>query len=333
MLISEITRRDALKGIGAAAGMSVLPPKTLARIITPAGTAAPVSGWIWTRLGDRVDQKYLAGLVDRILQSYRLIAKKRDVDLPDETEIKTKLNQVLRKHVPNMDPNFKGWSVMMKDLGKAVALPNLPGDIPDEYADAKEWDDYLDNHPEVSHDQLELMSQERSIRDRLHSDLGTLGKIVTDTNLGDTERYGYKVNHRIKTGEIKPVDYSKPSTSVAGQAAQTVATQIPRGTAASALGSAGAALRNLGSRARDLVTKKAAAALNPDVPRALTAPSTDTEFMRDLQNRVTEPQKQKVDEIALGPEVKFFRGGGLLPRIGVGSKDVNIRPLVVTKGG
>jgi len=331
--VNEISRRGVLKGMGVAAGAAALPSKTLARTLAPTstvGTSEPVTGYVWNRVGDAVDQKHLSGLVDRITQGLTRMHQARQAEYHSETEIRNKLNAILRKHIPGMSQKDRlehgQWEAMMQDFDRELPLPALPPDVPDFYNDSDQvWAEWLEDHPQWDYDRLESMLRRR---EDYESNIRNLAITTRAANMGNTENYGYQVQHKIKTGRIKPVDYSKPSTSVAAQAAQTAATQIPRGAAASALGSAGAALRNLGSRARDLVTKKAAAAVvKPDAPRALAAPSTDAEFMRDLQNRVTEPQKQKVDEITLGSEEELFAGGDFLPRIDVDAEDSDIRPL------
>lgn len=307
--ISEVNRRDFLKTTGAVAGAAtVAPKKALAKSLIPTGTSssAPTGGWIWTKVGDKVDQRFLTNLVDRILQSYRLIANTRNEDPPDETLVKTKLNQVLRKHIPSMGSLGKSnkkstqeWSALMKDLNNAIPLQDLPRDIPDEYASAEVWDAYFDKHPNLNQEEVERMSREQSLRDGLRNNLRSLGNVTRDANLGNTENYGYRVHHKIKTGEIKPVDYSKPQT-VSGTPSPSVgtfATRIPRA-AASSVASAGAAIKKFGQRTKDYLAKKLAKkaiASTVEKPKALSAPTNDAEFMRDLQNRVTEPEKEKVN--------------------------------------
>lgn len=305
--ISEVNRRDFLKTTGAVAGAAtVAPKKALAKSLIPtsASSSVPSGGWIWTKVGDKIDQRFLTNLVDRILQSYRLIANTRNEDPPDETVVKTKLNQVLRKHIPSMGSLSKSnkksgqeWSALIKDLNNAIPLQDLPRDIPDEYASAEVWDAYFDKHPNLNQEEVERMSREQSLRDGLRNNLRSLGNVTRDANLGNTENYGYKVHHKIKTGEIKPVDYSKPqTTNVASSDVGTVATNAPR--VASSVSSAGAAIKKFGQRTKDYLAKKLAkkaTTSTAEKPKALSAPTNDTEFMRDLQNRVTEPEKEKVN--------------------------------------
>lgn len=302
--LQEINRRGFMQGV---AGATVLPKKALLKSLMPAKSVAgsvPAS-WIWTRVGDALDQQHLTNTVNLILRNYRFIALANNRDWPDETAIKTKLHQVLRKHVPGMGPsglaNKKSnteWNALMKDLQNVFPMPKLPADLPDLHADANEWQAWLDDNPTVDEDKAIWMAELQGLKDGLHQGLAHLAKVTRDANLGDTENYGYKVNHKIKTGEIKPVDYRKPQTSAAAQTAQTVATQIPRGAVASALGSATTALKNLGRKTKDYVVGKTVSSIVPSAtkkPESLPAPTNDTEFMRDLTNKMSDLEKEKAE--------------------------------------
>lgn len=290
MKINEITRRGFLKGVGGAATLASAPAQAVKSV---ASTAASIAAspkptkFIWSIVGDSVDREHITKTVASLVKLYEKYGK---LKLSPE-EIKSRIDKILRHHRFGFTSSKPGktyndeWDKIRSSFDEFLPFPQIPEEPKEwDYETDAEYIDAVNNYDNISY-----------INEPYHRNLSHLIKVTGDAVRGDTKDYGYQVNHRIKTGEIKPVDYSKPTSSIATQAANTVATQTARAPIATAASAGVSALKDLGRRAKNYLAKKAmSTSVKPEAPKALSAPTNDNELMRDLNKKITEPTKERV---------------------------------------